>query len=84
MERNGETHETQAILDSYRRQLLSTNNREKRQVAGAGPVTLGVRLYSSYFPIGYDVISYGRGTWLFHMLRHMLNDVTGPNLVAHC
>ena len=60
-------------LDSYRRQLLS-KNKDGRQVADAGPVTLGVRLDSSYFPVGYDVISYGRGTWLFHMLRHMLND----------
>jgi hypothetical protein len=73
MERNGDAGEVQAVLDSHRRQLLSTN-KDKHQVMDAGPVTLGVRLYSSYFPNGYDVISYGRGTWLFHMLRHMLKD----------
>jgi hypothetical protein len=40
----------------------------------AGPVTLGSRLLSSHFPEGYEAISYGRGTWLFHMLRSMLQD----------
>jgi hypothetical protein len=40
----------------------------------AGPVTLGGRLLSSRYPEGYEAISYGRGTWLFHMLRTMLND----------
>ena len=36
--------------------------------------SLGLRLNSSHFPSGYEAISYGRGTWLFHMLRHMLLD----------
>ena len=40
----------------------------------AGPVTLGTRLLSSHFPEGYEAISYGRGTWLFHMLRSMMQD----------
>jgi hypothetical protein len=40
----------------------------------AGPVTLGARLSCSHFPSGYDAISYGRGTWLFHMLRYMMRD----------
>jgi hypothetical protein len=40
----------------------------------AGPVTLGTRLLSSRSPEGYEAISYGRGTWLFHMLRTMLKD----------
>jgi len=40
----------------------------------AGPVTLGGRLLSSHSPEGYEAISYGRGTWLFHMLRTMLRD----------
>jgi len=73
MEKQGQSRQVQAILDSYRRQLLSTT-KEKRTVADAGPVTLGVRLFSSYFPNGYDVISYGRGTWLIHMLRTMIDD----------
>lgn len=65
--------EVQDVLLSYRRQLLQ-ENRDHQIGADAGPVTLGVRLYSSYFPNGYDAISYGRGTWIFHMLRTMLRD----------
>ena len=73
MEKNGEGKQAQEVLDSYRQQLLSLT-KEKRLVADAGPVTLGVRLYSSYYPNGYNIISYGRGTWLLHMLRCMLRD----------
>ncbi len=61
------------ILDGYRDQLLSETP-EKRQFYQAGPVTLGARLNSSKFHEAYEVIAYGRGTWLFHMLRCMLND----------
>jgi aminopeptidase N len=42
----------------------------------AGPVTLGSRLSSSQFPNGYELIAYGRGTWLIHMLRWMLRDAS--------
>lgn len=37
-------------------------------------MTLGSRLLSSHFPGGYQAISYGRGAWLFHMLRSLLQD----------
>jgi hypothetical protein len=72
MEKN-QSKEVQDVLLTYRRQLLQENH-DHQIGADAGPVTLGVRLYSSYFPNGYDAISYGRGTWVFHMLRTMLRD----------
>jgi Peptidase family M1 domain len=59
------------VLNHYRDELLA-RNRDGIETTEAGPVTLGVRLDSSRFPDGYEAISYGRGTWLFHMLRHML------------
>ncbi len=61
------------IMETYRKDLVQAN---KTGVApmDAGPVTLGTRLLSSRFPEGYEAISYGRGTWLFHMLRTMLKD----------
>ena len=31
-------------------------------------------MLSSRFPEGYEAILYGRGTWLFHMLRTMMKD----------
>lgn len=61
------------IMEKYRRDLLA-ENKDGAVPRDAGPVTLGVRLLSSHFPEGYEAISYGRGTWLFHMLRTMLQD----------
>ena len=60
------------VLDKYRDDLL--DKQDGRPTWQAGPVTLGLRLNSSRFPSGYEAISYGRGTWLFHMLRQMLRE----------
>lgn len=62
-----------AVMDKYREDLLS-KNKEGSPFTDAGPVTLGVRLTCSHFPAGYETISYGRGTWLMHMLRSMMRD----------
>ncbi len=61
------------IMESYRQDLVE-KNKDGMSPMDAGPVTLGTRLLSSRFPGGYEAISYGRGTWLFHMLRTMLDD----------
>jgi aminopeptidase N len=61
------------IMDRYRKDLAA-QNKDGAAPKEAGPVTLGVRLLSSHFPDGYEAISYGRSTWLFHMLRTMLKD----------
>jgi Peptidase family M1 domain len=60
------------VLDNYRDDLLQ--NKNDRRLLEAGAVTLGQRLNSSRFPYGYELIAYGRGAWLFHMLRQMLRD----------
>jgi len=67
--------DVQLTLENYRR-ILASRSREGRQLVEAGPVTLGSRLSSSHFPNGYEVITYGRGTWLMHMLRWMLRDAS--------
>ncbi len=61
------------VMDKYRNDLVQ---KDKDGVASleAGPVVLGSRLSNSRFPDGYEEISYGRGTWLIHMLRCMLRD----------
>ena len=61
------------FLDYYRQHLL-LKNAAGEENAQAGPVTLGQRLNSSHFPNGFNIVSYGRGTWLVHMLRTMLDD----------
>jgi aminopeptidase N len=62
-----------AVLESYQDKLLQ-KNKDGMPLMAAGPVTLGIRLSCSPFPTGYQAISYGRGTWLFHMLRTMTRD----------
>jgi hypothetical protein len=61
------------VMEKYRQDLVA-KNKDGMSPMEAGPVTLGVRLLSSRFPEGYEAILYGRGTWLFHMLRTMLKD----------
>lgn len=61
------------IMERYRQDLME-ENKDGLAAKDAGPVTLGYRLLSSRFPEGYEAIDYGRGTWLFHMLRTMLRD----------
>jgi len=61
------------IMEKYRNDIAGKNN-DNGFPKDAGPVTLGNRLLSSRFPEGYEAINYGRGTWLFHMLRSMLQD----------
>jgi hypothetical protein len=62
-----------AAMEKFRDDLLE-KNKSGVQLMEDGPVTLGTRLSCSQFPSGYDAISYGRGTWLFHMLRFMMSD----------
>jgi len=67
--------DVQIALETYR-QILASRSQEGRRLVEAGPVTLGSRLSSSHFPNGYEIITYGRGTWLIHMLRWMLRDAS--------
>jgi Peptidase family M1 domain len=63
------------IMEKYRDDLTGKDkDKDDKFPKDAGPVTLGSRLFSSHFPEGYENISYGRGTWLFHMLRSMMQD----------
>jgi hypothetical protein len=62
----------QIVMDAYRTNLL--REKDGRKIRDAGAVTLGLRLDSSKFPDSYEAVAYGRGTWLIHMLRHMLRD----------
>jgi len=61
------------VMEKYRRDLIE-KNKDGSSPMDSGPVTLGARLLSSRYPGGYETIFYGRGTWLFHMLRTMMKD----------
>lgn len=62
-----------AVMEAYRRELVKKDS-DELSPQDAGPVTLGTRLVSSRSPSSYELVTYGRGTWLFHMLRSMLKD----------
>jgi hypothetical protein len=70
--------EFRTIMNGYRADLLQ-KNKAGVTLMDAGPVTLGMRLSCSEFPDGYEAISYGRGTWLLYMLRHMMLDAEGAS-----
>jgi len=67
--------DVQLMLQMYR-SLLAAKSKDGMATVEAGPVTLGFRLSSSKFPAGYEIITYGRGTWLIHMLRTILRDAS--------
>jgi hypothetical protein len=71
--RNTDAHLLRRSLDLYRDDL----NRPAAVsglVADIGPVTLGGRLDSARDTDAYQKIVYGKGTWVFHMLRMMLRE----------
>jgi len=70
------------VMQKYRDDLLA-KNKDGVPLMAAGPVTLGLRLSTSQSPNAYEAISYGRGTWLLHMLRTMMRDAERKNGSAH-
>lgn len=81
MSEQDQPDQVRILMQGYRDQLLS--KRHGRDLFEAGPVTLGLRLNSAKFPDAYDAVAYGRGAWLIHMLRCMLEDGTrGPRAQA--
>ena len=61
-------------LARYRNELTAKEPGHDAPAEDAGPLMLGYRLRSSRSPSGYDRVVYGKGTWVFHMLRMMLRD----------
>ena len=61
-----------AILASYRDQLLTDD------IDATGPIVQGRRLETSQKPDAWRVITYGKGTWILHMLRARMGDAAIP------
>ena len=61
------------MLSEYRSGLLE-KNQDGETVESAGPIVLGQRLQSSLQPAGWRAITYGKGSWILHMLRHRMGD----------
>ncbi|MBI3404914.1 MAG: hypothetical protein HY046_05605 [Acidobacteria bacterium] len=69
----------QSWLDSYRKDLTTEEEDSDSLVDDAGPLTHGNRLRSSKAPMGYVRVVYGKGAWVFHMLRAMLREPGAKN-----
>lgn len=68
----------QEWLDSFRNDLTA-EDADESLVDEAGPLVHGNRLRSSKSPLAYNRVVYGKGAWVFHMLRSMLREPGAKN-----
>jgi aminopeptidase N len=62
-----------SVLTEYRTQML-TKDAEGATFESAGPLVDGQRLNTSDHPGAWEAIAYGKGVWVFHMLRKRMGD----------
>ncbi len=60
-------------LETYKNNLLEKTAGGKT-VESTGPIVLGLRLENSLAPQAYHAITYGKGSWIMHMLRRRMGD----------
>src|SRR5579871_1910605 len=63
----------EATLDSYRQDLLK-KDQNGQTLESAGPIVWGMRLENSQTPAAWVGITYGKGSWILHMLRTLTGD----------
>ena len=63
----------ETALDNYRDDLLK-KGQNGQTAESAGPIVLGERLESSQSPVAWNTITYGKGSWILHMLRGLTGD----------
>jgi hypothetical protein len=66
-------------LERYRKDLTARVPDQDNIVDDAGPLVHGGRLVSSQDPDAFVKIIYGKGAWVFHMLRMMMQDPAAKN-----
>ena len=71
-------HKLHLWLERYRKRLVEKGASELVP-ADIGGLTLGSRLDSSRTPDGFDQLVYGKGAWIFHMIREMLREPKSKN-----
>jgi hypothetical protein len=70
-----------SILEQYRRMLL-TKGPDGETVESEGPVVQGRRLETSNNPNAWNVVGYGKGAWIIHMLRRRMGDEQFMKMLA--
>lgn len=73
LEKHRGVRELDTLLEGYRTALLAKGI-SGQPVDTAGPIVLGTRLESSIEPRAWRVITYGKGSWILHMLRQRMGD----------
>jgi hypothetical protein len=73
LEKHKGSRELELLLDNYRIALLAKGE-SGQAVDEAGPIVLGTRLESSVEPRAWQVITYGKGSWILQMLRRRMGD----------
>ena len=73
LEKSKGPQELDFMLESYRQALLEKNE-NGRTVDSTGPIVLGSRLENSIEPRAWRGITYGKGSWIIHMLRTRMGD----------
>jgi hypothetical protein len=71
-------HRLHVWLDRFRKRLLEKDSTGMAP-ADVGSLALGSRLSSSKTPDGFDQLVYGKGAWIFHMLRELLKEPSAKN-----
>jgi aminopeptidase N len=73
LEKSKGPQELEFMLESYRQALLQKNE-SGQTVDSTGPIVLGSRLENSIEPRAWRSITYGKGSWIIHMLRTRMGD----------
>ena len=71
----------ETVLDEYRGNLLE-KQASGETVDSAGPIVLGTRLESSQTPHAWFTVTYGKGSWIVHMLRRRMGDAKFLEMLA--
>lgn len=75
LERKKGPRALEAALDAYRNELQITLPDSKTKTAeSAGPITWGMRLHTMSGVDPWRLITYGKGSWIMHMLRCRMGD----------
>jgi hypothetical protein len=81
LEKTKGPHEVDELLNEYRAELLA-RSANGASVDAAGPIVLGMRLESSLEPRAWRAITYGKGSWILHMLRRRMGDERFLSMLA--
>ncbi len=81
LEKTRGEREVEELLEGYRTDLLAHRDTGD-PVDSAGPIVLGSRLESSLEPRAWQAITYGKGSWILHMLRRRMGDERFLSMMA--